>query len=84
MAATVSVSSRTRTQSRAAMVPMLTLSWLWFSVLRLNTLAGIVAFRASAVSADAVICMALNPWCAASSPAGAPTRFAGSPWFVPG
>ena len=52
MAATVSVSSRMRRQSRAAMVPMLTLSWLWHSVLRLNTLAGMVSFSASAASAE--------------------------------
>jgi hypothetical protein len=51
-AATCSVSSSTRRQSRAAMVPMLTLSWLWHSVERENTLAGMVSFRASAVHAD--------------------------------
>ena len=62
MAATVSVSSSTRRQSRAAMVPMLTLSWLWHSVLRLKTLAGMVSFSASAVSAEAEICIALKPW----------------------
>ena len=40
---------------------MLTLSWLWHSVLRLNTLAGMVFFNASAASAEAAICMALKP-----------------------
>ena len=33
------------------MVPMLTLSWLWHSVERENTLAGMVFFNASAVQA---------------------------------
>ena len=45
----------------AAIVPMLTLSWLCDSVLRLKTLAGMVSFRASAVRAEAEICMALKP-----------------------
>ena len=71
MTATVSVSSSTRWQSRAAIEPMLTLSWLCDSVLRLKTLAGMVSFSASAVSAEALICMALNPWCAARAPTGA-------------
>ena len=61
MAATVSDNSSTRNRSRAAIVPMLTLSWLCDSVLRLNTLAGIVNLSASAVSADAEICIALKP-----------------------
>jgi len=42
-----------------------TLSWLWFSVLRLKTLAGIVNFSASAANADAGDLHCLNPWWAA-------------------
>ncbi|HRE17927.1 MAG TPA: 3-methyl-2-oxobutanoate hydroxymethyltransferase, partial [Rhodocyclaceae bacterium] len=41
---------------------MLTLSWLWHSVERENTEAGMVSFRASAVHAEAPICTALKPW----------------------
>ena len=82
MAATVSDSSSTRWQSRAAIEPMLTLSWLCDSVLREKTLAGIVSLSASAVSAEAPICMALNPWCV--TPASGATRSAGSPAFVAG
>ena len=48
MAATVSDSSTILRQSRAAMVPMLTLSWLCASVLRLKAEAGMVSFEASA------------------------------------
>ena len=40
-----------------------------------KTLAGIVSFRASAVSAEAPICIALNPWWATrSGPAGCACR----------
>src|SRR5258707_2750039 len=60
-APTCSVSSRIRRQSRAAMVPMLTLSWLCASVERENTLAGMVSLSASAVHADDDICTALKP-----------------------
>jgi hypothetical protein len=84
IAATVSVSSTIRRQSRAAIVPMLTLSWLWHSVLRLKTLAGIVSFKASAASADAEICIALKPWCAARSGPERATRLAGRPALVSG
>ena len=38
--------------SRAAIVPMLTLSWLWASVEREWMLAGLHSFSASAVSAE--------------------------------
>ena len=66
-------------------MPMLTLSWLCDSVLRLNTLAGMVSFSASAVSADAVICMRLEAVVRDRAPRRpAPTRFAGRPWLVAG
>ena len=61
-APTCSDSWRTRKQSRAAIVPMLTLSWLCDSVEREKDAAGIVALRASAASADDAIDMALKPW----------------------
>ena len=62
IAATVSESSRIRRQSRAAIVPMLTLSWLCDSVLRENDAAGSVSLSASAVSAEVEIPIALKPW----------------------
>ena len=63
------------------MVPMLTLSWLWHSVEREKTLAGIVFFRASAVQALAPICTALKPWLSIARSALAPERLLGKPWL---
>src|SRR5450759_5749459 len=62
MATTRSVRVQIRAASRAAIVPMLTLSWLWDSVEREKEAAGMVALRASAVRAEAEVDMALNPW----------------------
>ena len=84
MAATGSLSSRTRRASRAAIVPIVTLSWLWHSVVRLNTLAGMVSFSASAVSAEAAICIALKPWWAARSGVGARHQVRGQAVARPG
>ncbi len=63
------------------MVPMLTLSWLWHSVEREKTLAGMVFFKASAVQALAPICTALKPWLIIAVAAGAPERLLGRPWL---
>jgi len=61
IAATRSVKLQIRSASRAAIVPILTLSWLCDSVERENDAAGIVPFKASAVSADEEMDIALNP-----------------------
>jgi hypothetical protein len=61
------------------MVPMLTLSWLWHSVEREKTLAGMLFFSASAVQAETAICTAFNPWFTVLRAATAPDRFAGRP-----
>ena len=53
--------------SRAAIVPMETLSWLWASVEREWMLAGLHSFNASAVSAEHESCMPLKPWCRPAS-----------------
>ena len=47
--------------SRAAIVPMETLSWLWASVEREWIVAGLHSFIASAVSAEQESCMPLKP-----------------------
>ena len=47
--------------SRAAIVPMETLSWLWASVEREWMLAGLHNFSASAVSAEHESCIPLKP-----------------------
>jgi len=62
IASTRSVKVQILCASLAAMVPMLTLSWLCDSVEREKDAAGIVALRASAASADDAIDMALKPW----------------------
>ena len=69
-----------RRQSRAAIVPMLTLSWLCDSVLRENAAAGIVSLSASAVSAEVEMPIALKPWL--PPPFG--VRFSGRPPLVAG
>lgn len=64
------------------MVPMLTLSWLCASVEREKTEAGPVCLSASAVIADAAICIPLKPWCSpacGSSAERGTIRFGGSP-----
>ncbi len=61
------------------MVPMLTLSWLWHSVERENTLAGMVSLSASAVQAETAICTALKPWLSAARSPSAPERLLGRP-----
>ena len=53
--------------SRAAIVPMLTLSWLCASVEREWMLAGLHSFSASAVSAEQQSCIPLKPWCRPAS-----------------
>ncbi|MCY1310745.1 hypothetical protein D9M70_609700 [compost metagenome] len=63
------------------MVPMLTLSWLWHSVERENTEAGMVFFSASAVQAETLICSAFRPWLMAARGPVAADRFAGRPWL---
>ena len=73
------VSSHTRKASRAAMVPMLTLSWLCDSVERENEATGMDACKASAVSADSVICMPLKPCRGANPFATGGASWAGSP-----
>ena len=66
------------------MVPMLTLSWLWLSVLRLKAVAGMVSFSASAASAEVAICIALKPWWVRASAPVPAIRFAGRPPLVSG
>ena len=61
------------------MVPMLTLSWLWHSVEREKTLAGMVCLSASAVQAETPICTALKPWLIICRSSGAPERLLGRP-----
>lgn len=67
MASTDLVSSLTSRSPRAAMFPMLTLSWSCASDDLENAVAGFVRCKTSAVSVDAAICMPLNPWCRPSS-----------------
>jgi len=57
------------------------LSWLWHSVERENTDAGMVSFSASAVHADTLICRAFRPWLIAARDPVAPDRLAGRPWL---
>ena len=61
MATILSVRVQIRRASLAAMVPMLTLSWLWDSQDREKEAAGMVNFSASAHSAVAVMDAALKP-----------------------
>ena len=61
MATTRSVRVQIRRASLAAMVPMLTLSWLWDSQDLEKEAAGMVNLSASAHSAVAVMDAALKP-----------------------
>lgn len=54
--------SVTSVACRAAVVPILILSWLWASLDRENTIAGAAACKASAVIAEQEIWAALKPW----------------------
>ena len=61
------VSSTIERASRAAIVPIETLSWLWHSVDREWIVAGLQSFIASAVIAEQHSCMPLKPWCRPAS-----------------
>ena len=60
-------SSTIERASRAAIVPIETLSWLWASVEREWIVVGAHRCMASAVIADAQSCRPLKPWCSPAS-----------------